>query len=499
MEWRSLVATTQNTKEAGVTSDTISMDMDDEGTQPLARSATSGGLVGAPRPLTLPDPLYDTIRVSAWAAALLATPPFQRLTGVSLSDVPGELLFGHPFPSRLDHTLGVYHLARLSRPRDRALHAAALAHDLGHGPFSHLTEPLMREWLGEDHEQRSTRLLAQVRAALTPAAAKHLAWLDWDEVAQLLLGEGDDGRGALLNGALDYDNCDNVARFLVSAGFGAPSYDPRLLARSLRPLSPEVIKSGQNGHAPAPSESRVRAEVADRKAAGEWGSSSRPSTDDEKVIRRHRVALEATATEEARGWREDRARVYNYLHEGHDNLALHAMLRKAVDLATASHILPPDFFDLTDAQALDVLSHGLDRGLVALTKLVRAGPLRAHRCVWQAEVLPNAPALPHIMTRWRERLAVEAQLGEQAGLAPYEVIVEVLASNAARALPPIASASRSGPLTWQPEPPKAPRLLHLFVASSAGPDYVRRLRMAAERVLVPLGARYLDDGPSANV
>src|SRR5262245_23265033 len=102
---------------------------------------------GAVRPRVVADPLYGEVRVAGWAAALLATPPFQRLSGVSLSDVPGEILFdrqgfptGGAFPSRLDHTLGVYHLARLTRPRDRALQAAALAHDLGHGPFSHLTE-----------------------------------------------------------------------------------------------------------------------------------------------------------------------------------------------------------------------------------------------------------------------------------------------------------------------------------------------------------------------
>src|SRR5262249_28175549 len=161
----------------------------------------NGSIRGAARPRVFADPLYGEVRVAGWAAALLATPPFQRLAGVSLSDVPGELLFDHPFPSRLDHTLGVYHLARLVRPRDRALQAAALAHDLGHGPFSHLTEPLMRERLGEDHETRSARLLAEVRRALPMAAAKLLTWLDWDQIARLITGSSD-GRDALLNGRL---------------------------------------------------------------------------------------------------------------------------------------------------------------------------------------------------------------------------------------------------------------------------------------------------------
>nr|MBF6591505.1 HD domain-containing protein [Ktedonobacterales bacterium] len=131
------------------------------------------------------DALYGTIHLASWAAALIATAPFRRLAGVSLSDVPGHLLFGAPFPSRLDHALGVYHLARLARPRDRTLQVAALAHDLGHGPFSHLTEPLMRERYGEDHEQRSARLLLAIREALPPTVARQFAWLDWDEAARL--------------------------------------------------------------------------------------------------------------------------------------------------------------------------------------------------------------------------------------------------------------------------------------------------------------------------
>src|SRR5262249_24776168 len=203
-----------------------------EGAGAPGRGEPSGSSKGTARALVVDDPLEGEVRVAGWATALLATPPFQRLASVSLSDVPGELLFGRPFPSRLDHALGVYGLARLARPRDRALQAAALAHDLGHGPLSHLSEPLMRERLGMDHEQRSALTLDEVRAALpTEVRQRLLGWLDWAEVADLVLGEG---RGALLNGLLDFDNADNVARFLLASGIGVPSYNPRSLVIGLR-------------------------------------------------------------------------------------------------------------------------------------------------------------------------------------------------------------------------------------------------------------------------
>lgn len=411
-----------------------------------SHGGSSGALARLARSRSLLDPLYGTIRVAAWAAALLATPPLRRLAGVSLSDVPGELLFAHAFPSRLDHTLGVYHLARLARPRDRALQAAALFHDLGHGPFSHLTEPLMRERLGEDHESRSVRLVAQVRASLPASAARLLTWLDWDTVTALMRGAGMDGRGVLLNGQLDYDNCDNVARFLLASGLGMPSYDPGALARGLRPLATDLADGG-----------------------------TVPG-----------VLLLPAVEAQAQAWRADRAVVYGFLHAGHQNLAAHSMLRKAVDLAAASNILPAHFFDLSDAEALALFARALDRVLAGLVGRVRAGQHELYRCVWEAELPAEASALPN---GWQARLALEARLAAEAALAPHEVIAEALVSKAERALPPVARAGRSRPLTLAAPVPSAPCVLHLFAVPDAGRDYMHRLRLAAERHFAPLGAR----------
>lgn len=409
------------------------------------RASSSGGIGRAGRPLALPDPLYGEVRVAAWAAALVATPPFQRLAGVSLSDVPGELLFGRPFPSRLDHTLGVYFLARLARPHDRTLQVAALAHDLGHGPFSHLTEPLMRERLGVDHEGRSVRLLAEVRAALSHSTSRQLEWLDWDDVARLVVGH-DDGRGALLNGPVDYDNADNVARFLLASGLAVPAYDPRAVAKALRPLPYEAATP------------------------------------------RERTYLQAAAEGDALAWRADRERLYAYLHAGHRNLAAHAMIRKAVDLAAAADLLPPDFFDYTDAQAFDLLAGAPDRGARALVRRVRAGEPALYRCAWEAEAPAHTRAIPELQRTVRERLALEARLAGEAALLAHEVIVEAVVSRAQRALPPIEQPGRSGVYARMPQALPPPRVLHVLAAADAAPDYVHRLRLAAERLFAPLGA-----------
>jgi HD superfamily phosphohydrolase len=478
------------------------------------QEARPSSAAGAPaRVPARPDAVYGSVRVAAWAADLLATAPFQRLAGLSLSDVPGHLLTGHAFPSRLDHVIGVYHLVRLARPRDRALQAAALAHDLGHGPFSHLSEPLMQEWLGCDHEQRAARKVAEARTRLSPAALRRLAWLDWDEVAALVVGGGPGGRGALLNGPLDFDNIEYVARFSLGADLGTPGYDPVALARALR-LAPaqEPLRVASAGSRVTPRLACDRGPDLVPARGGEpyvprgpqpefprgpegparGGGEVRGGLPPDQVPVAPTVLLPAG---EADGiaWQAARARMYDYLHGQHANLAPHAMLRKAVEMAWLGHELPESFLDMTDAQALALLAACADRGVATLAQRVSAGSARYHTCLWEAPAsvarLPGSP-----LVDWRPRLELERSLAAEAGLAPQDVILETLISRARRVLPPIAgrvpsTARRAGS---PPEPP----VVHLFVGADAPRDYRHRLRAATERRLRDLG---LVQGPARSL
>jgi HD superfamily phosphohydrolase len=359
--------------------------------------------------------------------------------------VPGPLLFRRPFPSRLDHAIGVYHLARLARPRDRALQAAALAHDLGHGPFSHLTEPLMIERLGVDHEQRSARLALAVRDGLAPWVQRYLDWLDWDEVAALVQGKSGDGRGALLNGLMDYDNIDNIARFLTSSDLGAPGYDPIALARGL------ILRTDAS------------------------------PTDDATPV----VMLESASEEQARAWQRDRRIVYDYLHSGERNLALHAMLRKAIDLAATNGSLAPDFLDYTDDEALEHLGALPEPGVATLIAGV-IGDME-YRRIWAAYLAVEQRALIALLSSRDERLSFEARLASEAGFAAHEVIVEPIMSSAERALPPIIGRSGQNTATRQPAQPVM--RLNVFAAPGAPDDYLRRLHSATSRAFSRFGLR----------
>ena len=99
------------------------------------------------------DPVHGYVEVEDFALALLDSPPLQRLRyirqlGFSYLVYPGA---NH---TRFEHSLGTMFLADVAARRfglsdeDRTLVvAAALLHDIGHGPFSHASEPLMEEFL----------------------------------------------------------------------------------------------------------------------------------------------------------------------------------------------------------------------------------------------------------------------------------------------------------------------------------------------------------------
>src|SRR5581483_11399032 len=96
---------------------------------------------------------------------LIDTPEFQRLRRVHQLGV-SFFTFQGAEGSRFTHSVGVMHVASklVDLVKDRtpeiAKHrtlilASALLHDIGHGPFSHVTEKI----LGYDHEDWSCRII----------------------------------------------------------------------------------------------------------------------------------------------------------------------------------------------------------------------------------------------------------------------------------------------------------------------------------------------------
>ena len=113
------------------------------------------------------DPLHGIIEIDELSKRIINTEEFQRLRNIKQL---GCCYYVFPGAShnRFEHSLGVYHLAKkyieilnvdnefFNESEQRCIKTAALIHDIGHGPFSHLFDDLLPE--EKNHEYRSGEL-----------------------------------------------------------------------------------------------------------------------------------------------------------------------------------------------------------------------------------------------------------------------------------------------------------------------------------------------------
>jgi HD superfamily phosphohydrolase len=134
------------------------------------------------RPRRVLDPIHGLIEFGSehfestcWR--LLETPQFQRLRRVKQLGF-SDFVYPGATHSRFTHSVGVFHTARKlaevidrchgdrhNKHRAQAAMAAALVHDLGHGPFSHAFEDVLRTLGLGKHEARSVKLIEETEVA----------------------------------------------------------------------------------------------------------------------------------------------------------------------------------------------------------------------------------------------------------------------------------------------------------------------------------------------
>ncbi len=179
------------------------------------------------------DAVHDHVPVDGIARELLDVPVLQRLRHVrQLSTV--ALVYPSANHTRFEHSLGVYHLADralshldVDGPRAEHVRAAALLHDVGHGPFGHQTEHVIERRTGRHHDEVEHLLTS---GAVASRLDDH--GLDPARVAALVAGDG--RLGGLVSGALDVDRMDYLARDAHHTGVPYGTVDHGRLVRALR-------------------------------------------------------------------------------------------------------------------------------------------------------------------------------------------------------------------------------------------------------------------------
>jgi len=158
---------------------------------------------------TINDTVHGSMRLEPLVVDLLECLEVQRLSGIKQLGLT-YLVFPGANHSRLEHSLGasftageIAEAAEMSEEEKRLLTAAALLHDLGHGPFSHTLEHVLSSRLEVDHMDLTMDIIRGKRDTIDAAARKRFA--DVPRVAQVLEAHGLDPEAvaALVKGRHD--------------------------------------------------------------------------------------------------------------------------------------------------------------------------------------------------------------------------------------------------------------------------------------------------------
>ena len=121
---------------------------------------------------------------------------------------------------------------RVTTERARDALAAALLHDLGHGPFSHLFEEALPE--GPPHEDWTTRIVMDPSTEVNAVLCRFDATMP-RRVAELVHGRHElKFLARAVSGTFDVDRCDYLLRDAYSTGVSYGTFDLDWLLRSLR-------------------------------------------------------------------------------------------------------------------------------------------------------------------------------------------------------------------------------------------------------------------------
>ncbi len=194
------------------------------------------------------DPIHGYIEIDELITALLDTVEMQRLhrikqLGFSYLVYPGA---NH---TRFEHSLGTYHLINLILNRftvrweeEQELRVAALIHDVGHGPYSHVIEPVIMKYTGKCHEDIEDMLYRH-----TSDESSHIAdvideyHLNRHEIMDYIKGEGKGAFSRILNGEIDVDKMDYLVRDSYYTGVAYGVVDNMRLIQGLDFIEDQMV------------------------------------------------------------------------------------------------------------------------------------------------------------------------------------------------------------------------------------------------------------------
>jgi len=177
------------------------------------------------------DSIHGDIKLEGLFLELLETPEIQRLYNIKQLGL-AHLVFPGAHHTRLEHSLGTYHMASqaiekldLDNHERQIVSCAALLHDIGHGPFSHTFESILRNSLGADHVDLTEKLIfgeyetfdAREKKIITSPSVDEILdnhSVDKKKITEIIRGKTHEKPylSQLLNSAIDVDQLDYLIR-----------------------------------------------------------------------------------------------------------------------------------------------------------------------------------------------------------------------------------------------------------------------------------------------
>jgi len=194
------------------------------------------------------DPVHGFVSLNDKEAEVVGTRVFQRLRGVRQLAL-ASLAYPGALHTRFEHSLGVCHIAHsmaealgLGEDEKRLVGLAALLHDVGHGPFSHVSEAALELYANRSKVgQRRTgagRIHERITADLVSAdedLKRVVGASDCEKIRDLLSeGYGEPVLRAIVSGPADADKQDYLLRDSHFCGVKYGIFDMDQLHRQLR-------------------------------------------------------------------------------------------------------------------------------------------------------------------------------------------------------------------------------------------------------------------------
>ena len=188
------------------------------------------------------DPLYGFINLSELEIGLIDTEVFRRLHYIKqLSHT--FLVYPTAIHTRFEHSLGVVYLADLvcnqfdfNEDEREIIRLAALLHDLGHGPFSHLFEKVMKKYNPDINHEQISILMIEYDSNISELLEQRAR-----PITQLLKKEKIDGwelpksnlASDIVSGPLDVDKMDYLRRDSYHIGVKYGEFDLHRIIHTL--------------------------------------------------------------------------------------------------------------------------------------------------------------------------------------------------------------------------------------------------------------------------